>query len=252
MHKSRWLLPLLLLALLLLPQLLQAQGSSALPKFVLSVDKATGEQDYVLILQILFFMTILTLAPAILIMMTSFTRIVVVLHFIRQALGTQQLPPNQLLIGLSLFLTFYIMQPTFDKVNSEALQPFLAKDIAQSEALTIAGDHFKGFMLRQTREKDIALFLRLADKPVPADRSELPLTVVIPGFVISELRIAFQIGFLVYLPLLIIDMVVASILMSMGMLMLPPIMISLPFKILLFVLVDGWNLLIYSVVSGFN
>jgi flagellar biosynthesis protein FliP len=252
MRKSRWLLPLLLLTLLVLPQLLQAQGSGALPKFVISVDKATGEQDYVLILQILFFMTILTLAPAILIMMTSFTRIIVVLHFIRQALGTQQLPPNQLLIGLSLFLTFYIMQPTFEKVNEEALQPFLAKDIAQQEALTIAGDHFKDFMLRQTREKDIALFLRLANKPVPADRSEVPLAVVIPGFVISELRIAFQIGFLVYLPLLIIDMVVASILMSMGMLMLPPIMISLPFKILLFVLVDGWNLLIYSVVSGFN
>ncbi len=251
MPRHRWLLPAMLLALLLLPQLVQAQGG-ALPKFVISVERATGEQDYVLVLQILFLMTILTLAPAILIMMTSFTRIVVVLHFIRQALGTQQLPPNQLLIGLSLFLTFYIMQPTFEKVNTEALQPFLDKEITQKEALTVAGDHFKEFMLRQTREKDIALFVRLADLEVPASPSELPLSVVIPGFVISELRIAFQIGFLVYLPLLIIDMVVASILMSMGMLMLPPIMISLPFKILLFVLVDGWNLLIYSVVAGFK
>ncbi|MBL7033679.1 MAG: flagellar type III secretion system pore protein FliP [Candidatus Delongbacteria bacterium] len=251
MYKSRLFLPLFLLVLLLLPQLVQAQGG-ALPKLVLSVENASGEQDYVLILQILFLMTILTLAPAILIMMTSFTRIIVVLHFIRQALGTQQLPPNQLLIGLSLFLTFYIMQPTFEQVNDEALQPFLAKEITQQEALTKAGDYFKGFMLRQARDKDVALFVRLANLQPPANDSELPLTVVIPGFVISELRIAFQIGFLVYLPLLIIDMVVASILMSMGMLMLPPIMISLPFKILLFVLVDGWNLLIYSVVAGFN
>lgn len=236
---------------LLLPVLAQAQ-TGTLPKIVISVDQAQGGTDYVMILQILFIMTVLTLAPAILIMMTSFTRIIVVLHFIRQALGTQQLPPNQLLIGLALFLTFFVMRPAFQEINTEALQPYLNKSITQDEALANAQKPLKEFMLRQTREKDLALFVRLAHMDQPQAPADLPLTVIIPGFVISELRIAFEIGFLVYLPLLIIDMVVASILMSMGMLMLPPIMISLPFKIMLFVLVDGWNLLIYSLVAGFK
>ena len=231
-----------------------AQNTPApgLPKLVFGVENAQGARDYVVILQILFFMTILTLAPAILIMMTSFTRIIVVLHFIRQALGTQQLPPNQLLIGLALFLTFFVMRPTFEEFNTRALQPYLNKEITQQEALREAQKPFREFMLKQTRQKDLALFVRMARLDQPRNPQELPLTVIIPGFVISELRIAFQIGFLVYLPLLVIDMVVASVLMSMGMLMLPPIMISLPFKLLLFVLVDGWNLLIYSVVAGFH
>lgn len=208
--------------------------------------------EFVVALEVLILMTLLTLAPMLLILATSFTRILIVLHFVRQALGTQQLPPNQLLIGLALFLTFFIMKPALDTANSEALQPYLAQEITQQEALAKAVVPFKAFMLDQARGEDIALFVRLSGQPRPASSDELPLAVIMPGFVISELRIGFQIGFLIYLPFLIIDMVVASVLMSMGMLMLPPVMISLPFKVLLFVLADGWNLLVKSIVEGFR
>ena len=243
-------LPLLLLAL---PAVAQAPGSAPSG---LSISFGAGGQgaspDFVVALEILLLMTLLALAPALLIMTTSFTRIIVVLHFIRQALGTQQLPPNQLLIGLALFLTFFVMRPAFDQMNQEALQPYLNGEITQREAFAIGQEPFKDFMLRQTRQEDLALFVRLANIDRPSTPEELPISVVIPGFVISELRVGFQIGFMIYLPFLVIDMVIASVLMSMGMLMLPPVMISLPFKVLLFVLVDGWNLLIRSVVEGFR
>jgi flagellar biosynthetic protein FliP len=213
---------------------------------------STGGPDMVVAIEILFLMTLLSLAPALLIMATSFTRIIVILHFVRQALGTQQLPPNQLLLGLALFLTFFIMRPTFDEMNRDALQPYMNREITQKEALQKASGPFKEFMLNQVREEDLGLFVRLAKLPRPASAQELPLSVIIPGFMISELRIGFQVGFLVFLPFLVIDMVVSSVLMSMGMMMLPPIMISLPFKVLLFVLVDGWNLLVGSIVAGFK
>jgi flagellar biosynthesis protein FliP len=211
-----------------------------------------GSPDMVVAIEILMLMTVLALAPALLIMTTSFTRIIVVLHFIRQALGTQQLPPNQLLIGLALFLTFFIMKPALDDINANALQPYLDKQITQKEAFSAAQVPLKNFMLKQTRTEDLALFIKMSRMARPTKPSDLPMSVIMPGFMISELRIGFQIGFLIYLPFLVIDMVIASVLMSMGMMMLPPIMISLPFKVLLFVLVDGWSLLIQSVVAGFR
>ena len=241
---------LVLAALLALPAAAQAPGG---PSLALTVGGAAGPRpDFVVALEILFLMTLLALAPAILILGTSFTRILIVLHFLRQALGTQQLPPNQVLIGLSLFLTFFIMRPSFDRMNQDALQPYLEQKITQKEALARAQVPFKNFMLQQARTEDLALFVRLANLDRPAKAEDLPITVVMPGFLISELRMGFQIGFLIYLPFLVIDLVVASVLMSMGMLMLSPIMISLPFKILLFVLVDGWNLLVRSLVEGFR
>ena len=202
-------------------------------------------------LQIILFLTILALAPAILIMLTSFTRIIVVLAFVRTSLATQQMPPNQVLIGLALFLTFFVMAPTFTQVNDEALQPYMAGEINQSQFFEGAMEPLRGFMFQQTRENDIALFVQLTKMERPQTYSDIPNYVLIPAFVISELKTAFQIGFLIFVPFLVIDMVVASSLMSMGMLMLPPMMISLPFKILLFVLVDGWNLVIKSLVLSF-
>ncbi|OQX86251.1 MAG: flagellar biosynthetic protein FliP [Candidatus Latescibacteria bacterium 4484_7] len=209
----------------------------------------TGRLDVAV--EIVIALTVLSLAPAILIMLTSFTRIIVVFSFLRQALGTQQMPPSQLLIGLALFLTLVIMYPVFDEINSTALQPYLHNQIDQKTALEKGFAPLRKFMLLHAREKDIKLFLDMRGIKAPISPDELPATVVIPGFVISELRTAFQIGFLIYLPFLVIDLVVSSVLMSMGMLMLPPVMISLPFKILLFVLVDGWHLLVQSLVSGF-
>ena len=203
-------------------------------------------------IQILILLTVLSLAPAIFIMMTSFTRIVVVLSFLRQAFGTQQAPPNQVLIGLALFLTFLVMAPVWQRVNADALQPYLEKSISQTDALDRAAGPVRRFMLRQVREKDLALFVKIARLPQPESPADLPTYAVIPAFMISELRTAFQIGFLVYLPFLVIDIVVASILMSMGMMMLPPVMISLPFKLILFVLADGWYLVVGSLVKGFG
>jgi len=223
-----------------------------LPKVTIGVDKATSPQDVAVTLQILFLFTILTLAPAILIMTTSFTRLVVVFHFLRQALGIQQMPSNQLLIGLSLFLTLFIMRPVFNEMNSKGLQPYLDRKITQKQAFDNALQPLREFMLRHTRQKDLALFLQLAEAKSPETPENVPTTVLIPSFIISELRTAFQIGFLLYIPFLIIDMIVASVLMSMGMLMLPPMMISLPFKVLMFVLVDGWNLLVGQLVHSFT
>jgi len=226
--------------------------TSTLPKITLEFDKAKEPGDVAISLQILALMTILSLAPAILILMTSFTRIIVIFHFVRQALGTQQMPSNQILIGLALFLTFFIMTPVWRAVNEQALQPYLQEEITDKEAFHTAIQPVKKFMVKLTREKDVALFMRFAQEKKPENIDDIPLQVIVPAFVISELRIAFQVGFLLYVPFLMIDMVVASVLMSMGMLMLPPIMISLPFKVLLFVLVDGWFLVVNSIVTSFG
>jgi flagellar biosynthetic protein FliP len=241
-------LSLIILALFLLSQEAAAQG---LPKVSVDFSEQADSDDYTVALQLMFLITVLTLAPSIVIMMTSFTRVVIVFHFLRQALGTQQTPANQIVVGLSLFLTFFIMQPVLNEINEKALQPYLADQISQDEAMGKAITPVRQFMFHQIGEKELMLFVKLAKIERPKTREELPTYVLIPAFIISELRIAFQLGFLVYMPLLLIDLVVGVILMSMGMMMLPPVMISMPFKILLFVLVDGWYLVVESVVSGF-
>ncbi len=243
---------LLLVGLLLL--LVCARDSlaqSVLPKVTLGLEEAKSPSDFALTLQIVFLLTVLALAPSILIMMTSFTRLIVVFHFLRSALATQTVPSNQILVGLALFITFFVMKPVLNEVNETALQPYLKEEITQAEALKRAEQPVKRFMLKQTREKDIALFVSLRDETRPTSLADLSLSTVVPSFIISELKTAFQIGFLLYLPMLLIDIVIASILLSMGMMMLPPVMISMPFKILLFVLVDGWYLTIESLVKGF-
>ncbi|MEI2663878.1 flagellar type III secretion system pore protein FliP [Rossellomorea sp. LJF3] len=201
--------------------------------------------------KLLLLFTVLSLAPSILILMTSFTRIMIVLSFVRTSLATQQMPPNQVLIGLSLFLTFFIMAPTFQEVNDEALTPLFNEEINLEEAYTKASIPFKEFMSKQTRQKDLELFLEYSGAERPASVKDIPLTSLVPAFALSEIKTAFQIGFMIFIPFLVIDMVVASVLMSMGMMMLPPVMISLPFKILLFVLVDGWYLVIKSLLQSF-
>ena len=208
-------------------------------------------EDVGVTLQLLALMTVLSLAPAILILMTSFTRIIIVLSFVRTGLGTQSMPPNQVLVGLALFLTFFIMAPVFTEINETALQPYLEGESTQEEALETAILPIKRFMAEHTREKDLALFFKYQNLEKPDSIDEIPLMSLIPAFAISELKTAFQIGFVIFIPFLIIDMVVASTLMAMGMMMLPPVMISLPFKILLFVLVDGWYLIIESLLVSF-
>lgn len=239
-------------ALLLVLAVPPGADAQTLPKISLQVEEAVQGGDAAISLQIIFLLTILSLAPSILIMMTSFTRIVVVLSFLRSAIGTQQMPPNQLIIGLSLFLSFFVMAPVWERVNSEAIQPLIADEIPYQAALDRGMQPIREFMLKQTRQKDMALFVRLARTPHPRNRDDIPNSVLIPSFIIGELRTAFQIGFLLFVPFLVIDLVVASILLSMGMMMLPPIMVSLPFKILLFVLVDGWNLIAQSLVTSFK
>ncbi|AXI31054.1 flagellar type III secretion system pore protein FliP [Priestia aryabhattai] len=202
--------------------------------------------------QLLLLLTVFSVAPGILIMMTCFTRIVIVLSFVRTSLGTQQMPPNQILVGLSLFLTFFIMAPTFSQVNEQALQPLLKEKITLNQAYKKAAEPMKEFMSAHTRQKDLALFLEYADIDKPSSVQDIPLTALVPAYAISELKTAFQIGFMIFIPFLIIDMIIASVLMSMGMMMLPPVMISLPFKILLFVLVDGWNLVVKSLLISFQ
>lgn len=203
-------------------------------------------------LQILLLMTVLSIAPAILMLMTSFTRIIIVLSFVRNALGTQQLPPNQVLVGLALFLTFFVMAPTFNQINTNAVQPYMNNQINQTEALKQAEEPLRTFMFRQTREKDLELFVGLAKMERPKTYRDVPTYVLIPAFVISELKTAFQMGFAIFIPFIVIDMIVSSTLMSIGMMMLPPMMISLPFKLLLFVLVDGWHLVVQSLVTSFH
>jgi flagellar biosynthetic protein FliP len=222
------------------------------PRLSIGLDQAQTPQEDVTTLQILLLLTVITLAPAILVTVTSFTRIIVVLSFLRHALGTQQTPSNPILIGLALFMTMFIMSPVWMKVNENAIQPYLAKEIDRNTALEETINPLRKFMFTFTRENDLALFVKAGGNGKPQSKEEVSTVALIPAFIISELKTAFQIGFLIYIPFLIIDMVVASTLMSMGMLMLPPIMISLPFKILLFVLVDGWYLIVGSLLKGFG
>ncbi|QST01596.1 flagellar type III secretion system pore protein FliP [Pontibacillus sp. ALD_SL1] len=201
--------------------------------------------------KLLLVLTVLSIAPGILVLMTSFTRIIIVLSFVRTSLATQQMPPNQVLVGLALFLSFFVMAPTLQEVNEEALTPLFNEDISLEEAYQNASEPMKEFMAKHTREKDLALFMNYAQMEKPESVQDIPLTTMVPAFAISELKTAFQMGFMIFVPFLVIDMAVASILMSMGMMMLPPVMISLPFKILLFVLVDGWYLIMQSLLEGF-
>ncbi len=217
-----------------------------------TLDGAGSPRSLDAALKIVLLMTVISLAPAILILLTSFTRIVIVLGFLRQAIGTQQAPNNQIIIGMALFLTFVVMSPTINRINTDAVQPFMSEEIGQEEAFKRAQVPLKTFMLGQVKEKDIALFLDLTATGIPETPEDLPMMVVIPSFVLGELKTAFQMGFVLFIPFLIIDMVVASVLMSMGMMMLPPVLISLPFKILLFVLVDGWFLVVKSLVQSFQ
>jgi flagellar biosynthetic protein FliP len=223
-----------------------------LPSLSLSFANSQKPADVVSVLRIVMMLTVLSLAPAILIMMTSFTRIVVVLGFVRQALGTQQTPPNQLIVGLALFLSLFVMAPTWKAISTNAFEPYMAEKIDQKTAFDRAEAPIRDFMFNQTREKDLELFLSLSKEAKPQNRAAVPTYVLIPSFVISELKTAFQIGFMIYLPFLVLDMVVASVLMAMGMMMLPPVVISLPFKLLLFVLVDGWELVVGSLVKSFG
>ena len=240
------------LLVLLTPIVAEAAPLVPVPNLNIGIQPADKPQDVALSLQILLMLTVLSLAPSIIIMMTAFTRIIVVLSFLRSALATQQMPPNQVVVGLALFLTFFTMSPYFDQVYKNAWQPFLAGTISQENATTEALKPLREFMFKQARENDVALFVNLMDGPRPATQNDVPTTVLIPAFIISELKTAFQIGFLIYIPFIVVDMVVASTLMSMGMMMVPPVMISLPFKILLFILVDGWHLIIRSLLMTFN
>ncbi|KPP96484.1 MAG: flagellar biosynthetic protein FliP [Bacteroidetes bacterium HLUCCA01] len=225
----------------------QAQG---IPQIDLSVGGEEG--DLSLALQALIIVTILSFGPAFVTMMTSFTRIIVVFFFLRMGLGTQQSPPNQVLIGLALFMTIFIMMPTFNLINEQAIQPYINDEMTQMEALTAAATPLKEFMVRQTREKDLIFFMDMAGINTIGTVEDLPLFVVVPSYIMSELRIAFQIGFMIYLPFMVIDLVIASILLAMGIMFLPPVLVSLPFKILVFVLTDGWYLLVQSMVRSFN
>lgn len=233
----------------LIPELAQA-ANGAIPAFSVT-DGPGGTKNYSLTLQVLGLMTLLTFLPAALMMMTSFTRIVIVLAILRQALGLAQTPSNQVLVGLALFLTLFIMTPVLDKVNQEALQPYMSDEITFQQALDTASTPFKKFMLAQTRDDDLAMFARIAGVKDLQTPEDVPFTLLMPSFVTSELKTAFQIGFLLFLPFVIIDLVVASVLMAMGMMMLSPLVISLPFKLMLFVLVDGWVLIMGTLASSF-
>ncbi|ACB84992.1 flagellar type III secretion system pore protein FliP [Natranaerobius thermophilus] len=242
----------IIVLILLIPSQTEAAQPFPIPNLELEVGEGEEPEDLALTLQIIILLTILSLAPALLILTTSFTRVVIVLSFIRNALATQQMPPNQVLIGLALFLTFFIMSPVWGDVYQEAWEPYREGDITQEEAIENGLEPVREFMYQQTREDDLALFVEYSDIENPATIEDVPTHVIIPAFVISELKTAFQIGFMIFVPFLIIDMIVASTLMSMGMLMLPPVMISLPFKVLLFVLVDGWFLITRSLLISFG
>ena len=230
-----------------------SHAADPMPASLFSIQMAEGDNpaQTSVVLQIFLLLTVLSLAPAILIMLTSFTRMAIVLSVLRQAIGTQSMPPNQVIIGLALFLTFFVMTPVWQQVHQEALTPYLDSQISQKVALERAMDPVRQFMFKQTREKDLAMLMEIAKAPRPGKLDDVPTTVLIPSFIISELKTAFQMAFMLYIPFLIIDMVVASVLLSMGMMMLPPVMISLPFKLMLFVLADGWHLIVGSLVKGF-
>lgn len=242
----------LLLVGLFCSSVLSAAQPLTVPDINLKIGTTDNPQQVSQNLQILLLLTILSLAPAILIMVTSFTRIMIVLAFTRQALATQQIPPNQVLVGLAMFMTFFIMAPVGTKINNDSLQPYLKGQISQNAAMDRAMVPLREFMLRQTRENDLALFVDIAKVPRPKSPQDIPTHVLIPAFIISELKTAFQMGFVIFIPFLVIDMVVASTLMSMGMMLLPPVIISFPFKILLFIMVDGWHLITRSLVYSFR
>ncbi len=238
----------LCLVFLLLPTLAFSQS---LPTITVGIGEATDATEVSTALQVLLVLTVLSVAPAILLMTTAFTRIVIVLGFVRSAMGTQQAPPNQVIVGLALFLTFFVMAPVFNQINEEALQPYMAEEISLPDALDRAVEPMRQFMFSQTSEKELQLLIEIANLEAPNSPDDVATMTLIPAFMLSELKRAFQMGFLIFIPFLVIDMVVASILMSMGMMMLPPVIISLPFKILLFVLVDGWGLVVGSIVQSF-
>jgi len=231
---------------------LSAKAQMAVPNIDISFKNASSPQEFSKGLQILIWLTILTLAPSIFIMTTAFTRIVIVLSLTRQAIGTAQLPPTQVIVGLALMLTFFVMSPTIEEINTKALQPYMNNQITQEAALKRGVEPLRQFMFRQTSENDLALFVKLSKIDKPKSMEDIPTFVLMPSFVISELKIAFEIGFLIFIPFLVIDIVISSILVSMGMMFLPPTMIALPFKIILFVLVDGWHLIAKSLVMGFS
>ncbi|MCK4388865.1 MAG: flagellar type III secretion system pore protein FliP [Desulfobacterales bacterium] len=237
-------------SLLLIPAV-AFSATIPLPSLQIGLGQADNPEQVSVLLQVVALLTVLSLAPAILILTTSFTRLAVVFSFLKHAMGTQQVPSSQIIVGLALFLTFFIMMPVWQQVNNEALKPYLDEEISGAEALEAAIHPVRQFMFRQTREKDLALFLKMAKLSKPNTPRDVPTSTLIPAFVVSELKTAFIIGFVLYVPFLIIDMVVASVLLSMGMMMLPPIMISLPFKLMLFVLVDGWYLIVGSLVRSF-
>jgi flagellar biosynthetic protein FliP len=229
-----------------------APATPAGPYLTIGAVNTDDPEQMSVVIKIFLLLTVLSLAPAILVMVTSFTRIVIVLSVLRQAIGTQQMPPSQIVLGIALFLTFFIMTPVWQTANKDAVQPYLKGEIGNEEALKRISEPLRKFMFKQTRKKDIALFVEIADRPRPKNVDDVPMSVLIPSFIISELKTAFQIGFILYIPFLIIDMVVASVLLSMGMMMLPPVMISLPFKLMLFVLADGWYLIVGSLVKSFG
>jgi flagellar biosynthesis protein FliP len=240
-----------------LPALAAAQTAPTaptvpIPNINLSLGQTNNPQQVVGALQVLLLLTVLTLAPTLLVMMTSFTRIIVVLSFVRTAMGTQQTPPNQVLVGLALLLTFFVMNPVINQINNDAVQPYLQKKITQSVALDRAAQPLRAFMFKQTREKDIQLFYSISKEPRPAAQKDVPTYLLVPAFVLSELKTAFEIGFAIYIPFIIVDMVTAAILLSMGMMMIPPIIISLPFKVLIFILVDGWDLVVSALFQSFH
>jgi flagellar biosynthetic protein FliP len=229
-----------------------APTATQIPKIDLSISPIEGKEDYSVAIQVLILLTVLSFGPAFVTMMTSFTRLIVVFGFLRQALGTQQSPPTQVMVGVALFLTIYIMSPVMNDIQENAVTPYLEDQITQSEALDRASVPIKRFMLKQTREKDLLLFMDMSGTQQVNSVEDMPLFVVVPAFVISELRIAFEIGFLLFLPFLVIDLVVSSILLAMGIMFLPPVTVSLPFKILVFVLTDGWYLIVESMMKSFN
>ncbi|HRI45496.1 MAG: flagellar type III secretion system pore protein FliP [Ignavibacteriaceae bacterium] len=244
---------LITVCLLIISTEVKAQGTTVpLPKIGIDIGTSDNPKDVSVTLQVLLLMTILSLAPSIMIMTTAYLRIIIIFHFLKSAMGTQQMPPSQLLAGTALFITFFVMAPTWNKVNDNAIKPLMDGKIQVSEAYDKGIEPIREFMFNNVRDEDLELFINLANLNRPNNRTELPTYIVIPAFVISEMRVGFIIGFFLFIPFLMVDMIIASILMSMGMMMLPPMLVSLPFKILLFVLVDGWNLIIGSVVRSFS
>ncbi len=252
MKKFAFIFGILLIFFVATPVFAQQSTTIPIPKIGINIGTSENPKDVSVTLQILLLMTVLSLAPSILIMTTSYLRIIIVFHFLKSALGTQSMPPSQLLAGIALFITFFVMAPTWSKVNDTALKPLMDGKIKLEEAYDKGIEPIREFMFKNVRDEDLALFINLANLKRPENRNDLPTYIVIPAFALSELRAGFIIGFFLFIPFLMIDMIVSSILMSMGMMMIPPMLISLPFKILLFVLVDGWNLIVGSVVRSFS